>query len=77
MRTFDLDPPSAAQGQELAQALSAEQRRVLLDQGTEAPFRGVFLDNKLHGAYVCGLCGLPLFRSTAKFDSGTGWPSFF
>jgi len=50
---------------------------VILHQGTERPFCGVFLDNKKQGVYVCRLCGLPLFRSTAKFDSGTGWPSFF
>ncbi len=37
----------------------------------------MFLDNKLEGVYTCRLCGLPLFRSSAKFDSGTGWPSFF
>jgi len=37
----------------------------------------VFLDNKLDGIYTCRFCGLPLFRSSAKFDSGTGWPSFF
>lgn len=50
---------------------------MLLHHGTEAPFCGVFLDNKLDGTYTCRLCGLPLFRSNAKFDSGTGWPSFF
>jgi peptide-methionine (R)-S-oxide reductase len=37
----------------------------------------VFLDNKKSGTYTCRFCGLPLFRSSAKFDSGTGWPSFF
>ena len=50
---------------------------MLLTHGTEAPFCGVFLDNKREGVYVCRFCGLPLFRSNAKFDSGTGWPSFF
>ena len=50
---------------------------MLLDHGTERPFCGVFLDNKKEGAYACRLCGLPLYRSSAKFDSGTGWPSFF
>ena len=50
---------------------------MLLEHGTERAFCGVFLDNKLDGTYCCRLCGLPLFRSDAKFDSGTGWPSFF
>ena len=57
--------------------MSPDERRVLLEHGTEAAFCGVFLDNKLDGVYTCRLCGLPLFRSSAKFDSGTGWPSFF
>jgi len=45
--------------------------------GTEAAFCGVFLDNHNDGVYTCRFCGLPLFRSTAKFDSSTGWPGFF
>lgn len=77
MTAFDLTPPTDAQRQSLAAQLSDEERRVLLHHGTEAPFCGVFLDNKLEGVYGCRLCGLPLFRSSAKFDSGTGWPSFF
>ena len=77
MTDFDLTPPSDAQRRALAAALAPEQRRVLLEHGTEAAFCGVFLDNKRDGVYTCGLCGLPLFRSRAKFDSGTGWPSFF
>lgn len=74
---FDLTPPDPAQREGLAAALSPEERRVLLAHGTEAPFCGVFLDNKRAGVYTCRFCGLPLFRSNAKFDSGTGWPSFF
>ena len=77
MTSFDLSPPSAAQREQLTGALNADERRVLLEHGTERAFCGVFLDNKLDGVYTCGLCGLPLFRSGAKFDSGTGWPSFF
>jgi len=77
MSAFDLTPPSETQRRDLAAALSAEERRVLLQHGTEAPFCGAFLDNKLDGVYTCRFCGLPLFRSSAKFDSGTGWPSFF
>lgn len=61
----------------LAEGFTPEERHVILHQGTERPFCGVFLDNKKPGTYVCRLCGLPLFASNAKFDSGTGWPSFF
>ena len=77
MSAFDLTPPSASERRLLEADLDAEERRVLLSHGTEAPFCGVFLDNKQDGLYTCRCCGLPLFRSDAKFDSGTGWPSFF
>ncbi len=77
MSAFDLSPPSPEQRQTLIASLNSEERRVLLEHGTEAAFCGVFLDNKLEGVYTCRLCSLPLFRSSAKFDSGTGWPSFF
>ena len=74
---FDLGPLSDEQRERLAKNLSAEERRILLDHGTEPPFCGGLLDNKQKGTYVCRLCELPLFRSVAKFESGTGWPSFF
>jgi peptide-methionine (R)-S-oxide reductase len=74
---YKLDPLSTAEREVLAKRLSAEERRVMLDHGTEPPFCGGLLDNKLDGVYGCRLCGLPLFRSNAKFESGTGWPSFF
>ena len=77
MDRFDLSPPDDTQRARLEAALSPEERHVLLQHGTEAPFCGVFLDNKREGTYLCRLCGLPLFRSSAKFESGTGWPSFF
>ena len=77
MPIFDLTPPTDAQRRERTAGLNADERRVLLEHGTEAAFCGVFLDNNLDGVYTCRLCGLPLFRSDAKFDSGTGWPSFF
>ena len=77
MSAFDLTPPDADSRTRLEAGLSSDERRVLLQHGTEAPFCGVFLDNKREGVYTCRLCGLPLFRSSAKFDSGTGWPSFF
>ena len=74
---YKLDELSAADRERLAKRLSAEERRVLLDHGTEPPFCGGLLDNKQEGVYGCRLCGLPLFRSRAKFESGTGWPSFY
>jgi len=77
MSGFDLSAPTEAQRQALSAGLSDDERRVLLDHGTERAFCGVFLDNKLDGVYTCRFCSLPLFRSSAKFDSGTGWPSFF
>jgi peptide-methionine (R)-S-oxide reductase len=77
MAAFDLSPPTDAQRKAITDTLDAAERNVLLAHGTEAPFCGVFLDNKLDGTYTCRFCGLPLFRSSAKFESGTGWPSFF
>ena len=73
---YDLRPLSTAQRDQLAAKLSPEERRVLLHQGTEAPFCGTLLNNKQDGIYACRLCGLPLFKADAKFESGTGWPSF-
>ena len=72
----DLTPLPEAKVRELAARLTPEERRVLLDHGTEPPFCGGLLDNKAAGVYHCRLCDLPLFRSGAKFESGTGWPSF-
>ncbi len=60
----------------LAAGLTDDERHLLLDHGEEAPFCGIFLTEKREGAYTCRLCGLPLFRAGAKFESGTGWPSF-
>lgn len=57
--------------------LTPEQYRIARGKGTEAPFCGTLLDNKKHGVYSCLCCALPLFSSNAKFNSGTGWPSFF
>lgn len=73
---FDLTPPSDDERARLEASLDDEERRVLLQHGTEAPFCGGLLNQKRSGAYCCRLCGLPLFRWDAKFDSGTGWPSF-
>ena len=56
--------------------LTPEQYAVLREKGTEAPFTGKLLHEKRDGMYKCIACGNPLFASDAKFDSGTGWPSF-
>jgi peptide-methionine (R)-S-oxide reductase len=74
--TFDLGPPTEEQLRELAADLDDQERRVLLEHGTEAPFCGLLLDEKREGVFTCRLCGLPLFTAGNKFDSGTGWPSF-
>lgn len=74
---FDVSPITQPERAALATNLNAEERRVLLNQGTEPPFCGGLLQNKESGTYCCKLCGLPLFKSSAKFESGTGWPSFY
>ena len=76
---FDLTPLRGDARDRAADAagLNAEERRILLDHGTERPGCGLLLDNKEDGLYACNLCGLPLFQSGSKFESGTGWPSFF
>src|SRR5260370_17309076 len=62
---------------EWAARLNPEQFRIARGKGTERPFCGTLLDNKRSGVYTCVCCGLPLFASSGKFNSGTGWPSFF
>jgi len=62
---------------EWKEQLTAEEFRVLRKEGTERPFSSPLNDNKASGTYVCAGCALPLFTSDKKFDSGTGWPSFF
>jgi methionine-R-sulfoxide reductase len=62
---------------EWRQKLSPEQYKITRGKGTERAFCGTLLDNKQEGVYSCVCCGLPLFSSQAKFNSGTGWPSFF
>ncbi len=61
---------------ELKKKLTPEEYRVLREKGTEAPFSGKLLHDDRDGMYTCKVCGAKLFSSDAKFDSGTGWPSF-
>jgi len=75
--SFDLSPPSDTDRKRLESTLRPDEREVLLRHGTEAAFCGGLLGEKRSGVYCCRLCGLPLFRSATKFESGTGWPSFF
>ncbi|HEX8978652.1 MAG TPA: peptide-methionine (R)-S-oxide reductase MsrB [Parasulfuritortus sp.] len=74
---YDLTPPTAEEHARLAADLNDEERRVILYQGTEPPFCGGLLNEKREGVFACRLCGLPLFRSATKFESGSGWPSFY
>jgi methionine-R-sulfoxide reductase len=63
--------------EEWQRLLTPEQYRITRRKGTERPFCGLFNDHKEPGIYACVCCGLPLFSSDTKFQSGTGWPSFF
>jgi peptide-methionine (R)-S-oxide reductase len=62
--------------EELKKKLTDEEYKVLREKGTEAPFSGKLLHDDRDGMYKCKVCGQDLFSSEAKFDSGTGWPSF-
>ena len=66
MSSFDTTRLSPERITALASDLSPEERQVIMHQGTERPFCGIFLDNKKQGVYTCRLCGLPLFKSDAK-----------
>ncbi len=74
---YDITPLDDETIGRLAQDLNEEEYRILMNHGTEPAFCGTLLDNKLDGTYACRLCGLPLFSSKHKFNSGTGWPSFY
>jgi peptide-methionine (R)-S-oxide reductase len=69
--------PQQFSDEELKKRLTPEQYDVLRNKGTEAPFTGKLLHNKAKGNYACMVCGNVVFDSTTKFDSGSGWPSFY
>ncbi len=71
-----MDDPKTLSEADWQERLTPEQYRVLREQGTEPPFSGPLLHNQGTGRYVCAGCGAALFFSDAKFDSGSGWPSF-
>ncbi len=73
----DITPLAKAEIDTLAKKLKPEEAEVILAKGTERAFCGNLVDNHKDGVYHCRLCELPLFASAGKFDSGTGWPSFF
>jgi peptide-methionine (R)-S-oxide reductase len=63
--------------QEWRRELTPEQYRIMREKGTEPPFTGEYVNEKTAGVYRCAACGTPLFSSETKYDSGSGWPSFY
>jgi len=75
--TADTRPKIVKTDEEWRAELTPEQYHVTRQHGTERAFTGPYLDNKDAGTYSCVACGKPLFRSETKYDSGSGWPSFY
>lgn len=75
--TNDLCTPAVKTAEEWRKELTPEEYYVLREEGTERAFTGDLLNNKENGVYTCAGCNTPLFSSSTKFKSGTGWPSFY
>lgn len=72
-----LDPTVVRSDEDWRAVLTPEQYRIAREKGTEPPFTGKYWNTKTPGTYVCAACGAPLFASSTKYDSGSGWPSFW
>ena len=77
MKTDSKVFPVSKSEQEWKHSLTPEQYHVLREEGTERPFSGEYAHSKEKGTYLCAGCGHPLYASETKFESGTGWPSFW
>lgn len=79
--TSDMDKeqnfPVQKSDEEWKQVLTAEEYHILREKGTERAFTGKYWDHKAEGIYTCAACGQPLFSSATKFESGSGWPSYY